>query len=79
MVSWRKRLKGRIRLPPKVITVRRIINDQVGAFELSEIAAQVPGISLGLAKRILATMKKEGALTVSGRGRNVVREVIRKS
>jgi Fic family protein len=64
---------------PKGDMVRRVINDQVGPFALSEIAALVPGVSLGLVKRILATMKKEGVLTVTGRGRGAVWELRSKS
>jgi hypothetical protein len=59
--------------------VCRIIKEQVGPFALSEGAAQVPGASLALVKRILETMKKEGFLKVAGRGRGAVWEVIRKS
>ncbi len=64
---------------PKSDLVRRVINDQVGPFVLSEIAAQAPGVSLSLIKKILMTMKKEGAVNNSGRGRGAVWEVIRKS
>jgi Fic family protein len=64
---------------PKGDMVRRIINEQVGPFALSEVAAQVPGVSLALVKRILAGMKKEGALKVAGHGRGAVWEVIRRS
>lgn len=64
---------------PKSDMVRRIINEQVGPFVLSEVAAQVPGVSLALVKRMLAAMKKEGALKVSGHGRGAVWEVIRRS
>lgn len=74
-----QKVEGAASTSPKGDLVRRIINDQVGPFALSEIAAQVPGVSLGLVKRILATMKKEGALTVTGRGRGAVWEVMRKS
>ena len=64
---------------PKGEMVRRTVNEQVGPFALSEVAAQVPGVSLALIKRILAAMKKEGALSVTGRGRGAVWEVIRRS
>jgi Fic family protein len=74
-----KNVEGVALKAPKGDMVRRVINDQVGPFALSEIAAMVPGVSLGLVKRILAAMKKEGALTVAGRGRGAVWEMKRKS
>ncbi|MBW1893044.1 MAG: Fic family protein [Deltaproteobacteria bacterium] len=63
---------------PKGDMVRRVINDQVGSFVLSEIAAQAPGVSLSLIKKILMMMKKEGAVKITGRGRGAVWEIIRK-
>lgn len=74
-----KNVEGTPLTAPKGDMVRRVINDQVGPFALSEIAALVPGVSLGLVKRILATMKREGTLTVTGRGRGAVWEMKRKS
>jgi Fic family protein len=74
-----KKVEGAALTAPKGDMVRRVINDQVGPFALSEIAALVPGVSLGLVKRILATMKKEGTLTVTGRGRGAVWKMRRKS
>ncbi len=74
-----QKVEGAALTAPKGDMVRRVINAQVGPFTLSEIAAQVPEVSLGLVKRILATMKKEGALAVAGRGRGAVWEMRRKS
>lgn len=74
-----QKIEGGASTAPKGDMVRRIVYEQVGFFTLSEIAAQVPGVSLALVKKVFATMKKEGVLSVSGRGRGAVWEVIRKS
>ena len=76
--EFAQKVEGAASTAPKGDMVRRIVKEQVGPFALSEIAAQIPGVSLPLVKRILATMKKEGALTVSGRGRGAVWEAKRK-
>jgi Fic family protein len=73
-----QKVEGATSTSPKGDMVRRIINDQVGPFALSEVAAQVPGVSLALVKQVLTTMKKEGTLTVAGRGRGAVWEVKRR-
>jgi Fic family protein len=77
--EFAQKVEGAASAAPKGDMVRRMIKEQVGPFALSEIAAQIPGVSLPLVKRILATMKKEGALAVSGRGRGAVWEVKRRS
>ncbi len=64
-------------IAPKSDMVRRIILDQIGPFQLSEIAVQIPGASLQLVKKVLSAMKKEGTLNTTGRGRGAVWEVIR--
>jgi Fic family protein len=63
-------------IAPKSDMVRRIILDQVGPFQLSEIAAQIPGSSIPLIKKVLSSMKKDGVLKTTGRGRGAVWEVI---
>lgn len=63
---------------PKSDMVRRVIRAQVGPFALSEIAAQMPAASRQLIKKVLMTMKKEGEVTLTGRGRGAVWEVVRK-
>lgn len=64
-------------ISPKSDLVRRIILDQVGPFQLSEIAAQIPGSSIPLIKKILSSMKKDGVLKTTGRGRGAVWEIER--
>lgn len=70
-----QKVEGNALSAPKGNMVRRLINEQVGPFALSEIAAQIPGVSLPLVKKVLATMKKEGSLSVRGHGRGAVWEV----
>lgn len=74
-----QKIEGAASSAPKGDMVRRIVCDQFGSFTLSDIATQVPGVSLSLVKRVLAKMKEERALTVTGRGRGAVWEVRRKS
>ena len=54
-----KQVVGKTSSAPKGDLVRRIINEQVGPFSLSEIAVQIPGVSLSMIKKTLMTMKKE--------------------
>ena len=70
-------IEGTTSSAPKGDMVRRIICDQVGSFTLSEIAAQIPGVSLSLVKKVLAAMKKEGLIIVTGRGRGALWEAKR--
>ncbi len=74
-----QKVENKISPGPKGDMVRRVINDQIGPFVLSEIAAQTPGVSLSLIKKILMTMKKERTVKSTGRGRGAVWEVIEKS
>jgi Fic family protein len=48
---------------------------QVGAFSLSDLKAQMPSVSPQLIKKVLSTLKKEGALKVTGHGRSARWEV----
>jgi len=73
-----QKVKATGSISPKGDMVRRIINDQVGTFTLSEIATEVPEASPALIKKILAKMKIEGRLATTGRGRGAVWEVKRK-
>jgi Fic family protein len=55
--------------PAKGDLVKRTVLDQVGEFTLGDLSAQAPGASRQLIKKVLATMKKEGRVQLSGRGR----------
>ncbi len=59
-----QKVEGKTSSAPKGDMVRRVINDQVGSFSLSEIATQIPGVSLSMIKKTLMTMKKEGTVKI---------------
>jgi Fic family protein len=73
-----KKFEGKISSTPKGDLVRRVIHDQVGSFSLSEMAVQIPEVSVAMIKKMLMTMKKEGVLISTGRGRGATWEVVRK-
>jgi len=73
-----KKVEGKTLSAPKGDMVRRVINDQVGPFSLSEIAIQIPGVSLSMIKKTLMTMKKEGTVKNTGRGRGALWKVVSK-
>jgi DNA-binding IscR family transcriptional regulator len=73
-----KKVEGKTLSAPKGDMVRRVINDQVGPFSLSEIAIQIPGVSLSMIKKTLMTMKKEGTVKSTGRGRGALWKVVSK-
>jgi len=73
-----QKVEGKTSSAPKGDMVRRVINDQVGSFSLSEIATQIPGVSLSMIKKTLMTMKKEGTVKSTGRGRGALWEVVPK-
>jgi len=64
--------------PAKSDLLRRAILDQVGPFALAEILAVVPAASRQLIKKVLRSMKQEGAVKLTGRGRGAVWELTRK-
>ena len=49
--------------------VRQAVTAQVGPFTLTELKAQCPSASVQLIKKVLAEMKREGKVTLTGRGR----------
>ncbi|MCX7012699.1 MAG: Fic family protein [Candidatus Sumerlaeota bacterium] len=55
--------------PAKSALIRQAILDQAGAFALSDLAAQCPSASLQLVKKVLAAMKQEGEIRLTGVGR----------
>lgn len=54
--------------------VRRVVLEQVGAFSLAELHSHLPGLSIQLVKKVLAEMKVQGEVQLSGRGRGAVWE-----
>jgi hypothetical protein len=55
--------------PAKSELVRRAVLDQVGRFTLADLAAQLPAASKQLIKKVLAELKREGSIRLTGRGR----------
>jgi len=74
-----KNVEGKVSFAPKGKMIRRVVKNQVGPFSLSEIAAQVPGVSLGMVKKTLLEMKNEGVIKTTGRGRGALWEPHQKS
>lgn len=59
----------------KTNAARRAILSQVGPFTLAEVRAHVPAASPQLLKKVLAALKREGRVRVSGHGRGARWEV----
>lgn len=55
--------------PAKTDLVRRIVREQLGNFTLADILQQAPAASPQLVKKVLAEMKREGRVELTGRGR----------
>jgi hypothetical protein len=49
--------------------VRQAVAAQVGPFTLTELKAQCPSASVQLIKKVLAEMKRDGKVAMTGRGR----------
>lgn len=57
----------------------RLVENQVGLFSVSEIAAQASGVSLGMIKKMVLEMKNDDVIKNIGRGRGALWEVQQKS
>jgi len=55
--------------PAKTGLVRRKVLEQVGRFTLADLVQQVPAASPQLIKKVLAELKHEGKIKLTGRGR----------
>jgi hypothetical protein len=73
--EFAKKVENASGRPTKSDLLRRAIMDQVGTFTLSEILAMVPAASPQLVKKVLLSMKQEGAVKLTGRGRGALWEV----
>ena len=49
---------------------------QPDSFTLAEIAAELPGVSPQLIKKVLAGLRRDGKLRLMGRGRGAVWRVV---
>ena len=62
--------------PAKSELVRRTILEQAGRFTLADLSRQAPAASPQLIKKILAALKGEGRIRLTGRGRAAFWELI---
>ena len=62
--------------PAKSELVRRVVLEQVGRFTLAELTRLSPAASPQLIKKVLAELKREGKVRLSGKGRGASWEVI---
>jgi Fic family protein len=62
--------------PAKSDLVRRTILSQVEQFTLGDLSAQLPSASPQLIKKILAELKKQGKVRLTGRGRSARWDVV---
>lgn len=62
--------------PAKSKLVRQAVLEQVGRFSLADLAQQLPAASPQLIKKVLAELKLEGRVRLTGRGRGASWEVI---
>lgn len=63
---------------PKSDLVRDAISEQIGSFTFADVAGHIPTASRQLIKKVMAQMKTEGLIKVSGKGRGAVWEVVKK-
>ena len=61
--------------PAKSELVRRTVLEQVGQFTLADLAQQSPVASSQLIKKVLARLKREGKIQLTGRGRGAYWEL----
>jgi len=61
--------------PAKSELVRRAVLGQIGRFTLADLTAQLPAASPQLIKKVLAGLKREGRVGLTGRGRGASWEV----
>jgi hypothetical protein len=57
-------------IPAKAHLARDAAMNQDGPFTLAEIAAQCPSVSPQMIKKVLAGLKKDGLVQLTGRGRS---------
>lgn len=61
--------------PAKSELVRSIVLDQLGRFTLADLVQQAPAASPQLIKKVLAELKQEGRIRLTGRGRGAFWEL----
>jgi len=61
--------------PAKSELVRRAVLEQAGRFTLADLGQQTPAASPQLIKKVLAELKREGKIRLTGRGRGAYWEL----
>lgn len=77
-IEFGRQVQSRTAGAPKSDLVRTVVSELVDPFTVAEIGGMVPSVSRHLVKKVLAAMKDEGLVNVTGKGRGAVWEVIRK-
>jgi Fic family protein len=73
--EFERHVESAPRRPAKSELVRGVVLEQVGRFTLADLAQQSPAASPQLIKKVLATLKREGKIRLTGRGRGASWEV----
>ncbi len=61
--------ESRAGAPAKTEAIRHAVLEQAGPFQLADLSAELPGVSGQMIRKVLAEMRSEGTLRLSGRGR----------
>lgn len=69
-VEFSRQMEAAADRPAKSELARRAILSQIGDFSLAQIQGQLPALSQPLIRKVLADLKKEGKINLSGRGRS---------
>ena len=62
--------------PAKSEVARRTVLEQAGRFTLADLVQQAPAASPQLIKKVLAELKREGRIRLTGRGRGASWELV---
>jgi Fic family protein len=73
--EFERQVDSSLSRPAKSELVRHTIMEQVGQFTLGDLALQFPAASPQLIKKVLAQLKSEGRVRLSGKGRGAMWEV----
>jgi Fic family protein len=68
--EFEAQVESSVARPAKADLVRRVALSQLGEFTLSDLAAELPTASTQLIKKVLAELKKERKVRLTGRGRS---------
>jgi len=74
--EFERQVESRGARPAKSDLVRQTVLAQLEQFTLGDLAAQLPSASTQLFKKILAELKKQDKIRLTGRGRGARWEII---